>query len=86
MKLFKSRMSLYGDFTEEICRYRDAAADARQVIELDRRWVKGWSRLAAALFAMEEWSEVSIIPLGPEKELLPLEQIAKPHFEIKFTV
>ncbi len=41
------------------CRYKEAAADAQQVIALDRRWVKGWSRLAAALFAMEEWSEVS---------------------------
>lgn len=41
-------------------RYTDAAQDARQVIALDRRWVKGWSRLAAALFAMEEWSEVCL--------------------------
>jgi tetratricopeptide (TPR) repeat protein len=42
-------------------RYREAAEDARRVVALDSKWVKGWSRLAAALFAMEEWSEVGLL-------------------------
>ena len=39
-------------------RYREASEDARRVVAMDPKWVKGWSRLAAALFAMGEWSEV----------------------------
>ena len=38
--------------------FRKAVADAKQVVALDAKWVKGWSRLAAAHFALEEWSEV----------------------------
>lgn len=38
--------------------YRKAVEDAKQAIRLKRDWFKGWSRLAAAHFALEEWSEV----------------------------
>ena len=49
---------LQSEERQTCCRYTDAVSDARQVIALDRGWVKGWSRLAAALFALDEWSEV----------------------------
>lgn len=44
--------------------HRRAAADARRVVSLDANWVKGWARLAAAHFALEEWSEVSFPNVG----------------------
>lgn len=40
--------------------YRESVNDAKQVVILDKKWVKGWSRLGAGLFAMEEWSEVRL--------------------------
>jgi tetratricopeptide (TPR) repeat protein len=39
------------------CRFHEAAADAQQVIKLKPRWVKGYSRLGAALFGAELYAE-----------------------------
>ena len=50
--------------------YRQAAEDSRHVIALDKKWVKGWSRLAAAHSGLEEWSEVSVLS---DKELEDME-------------
>ena len=39
-------------------RFPAAVADARKVIQLRPKWVKGYSRLAAAHFGNEDFSEV----------------------------
>ena len=39
-------------------RYPAAVADAKRVIQLKPKWVKGYSRLAAAHFGNEDFSEV----------------------------
>lgn len=40
--------------------YKASLQDAKQVVVLDKLWVKGWSRLGAARFGLEDWSEVSL--------------------------
>ena len=56
---YSNRAAAYFSLKE----FRLSAEDAKQVVILDKKWVKGWSRLGAALSAMEEWSEVSVNPL-----------------------
>ena len=40
--------------------YTAAARDARQCTELKPRWAKGWSRLGAAYFGLEDFAEVQL--------------------------
>lgn len=57
------------------CRFHEAVADAQQVIKLKPRWVKGYSRLGAALFGAELYAEAreayeQALELEPEDKAL----------------
>ena len=40
--------------------FRGALADGKEVVRLKPRWAKGWARIAAAHFGLEEFQEVSL--------------------------
>ena len=44
--------------------YRAAARDAARCTQLRPQWAKGWSRLGAAHFGLEEFSEVRVGAVG----------------------
>ena len=39
--------------------FRGALSDGKEVVRLKPRWAKGWARIAAAHFGLEEFQEVS---------------------------
>ena len=39
--------------------FRGALSDGKEVLRLKPRWAKGWARIAAAHFGLEEFQEVS---------------------------
>ena len=45
-------------------RFGEAVRDAKRVVELKPRWAKGYARLGAAHFGLEEYSEVGGLLVG----------------------
>lgn len=43
--------------------FRGALSDGKEVIRLKPRWAKGWARIAAAHFGLEEFEEVGVQPV-----------------------
>lgn len=41
-------------------RFSEALEDARAVVRLKPKWAKGWARMGAAHFGLEEWAEVCL--------------------------
>ena len=60
-KYYSNRAAAY----QAAKKFQDAATDAHRVTAMMPKWSKGWSRLGAALFALEQFSEV----LGPQSLL-----------------
>lgn len=52
-------------------RFPAAVADSKKVIQLRPKWVKGYSRLAAAHFGNEDYSEVSLLQTSIQLEGVP---------------
>lgn len=51
--------------------FTKAIQDARRAIAIKPKWAKGHSRLAAAYFALQDYSEVSCPPVFDTNALLP---------------
>lgn len=47
-------------------RFSEALEDARAVVRLKPKWAKGWARMGAAHFGLEEWAEVTALSLLPQ--------------------
>lgn len=43
-------------------RHREALADGRKAVELRPAWAKGYARVGAAFFALEQYTEVCCLP------------------------